>query len=291
MGTPPSDGHWAIVGKVGVIVAILVGLLNLYGLVRPKEPDLSCRCDAVQPDISLAFDQLHDGLVQVHTLTAKYEIKDRLRAAGVSGINIDDKVDQFASALSEAVRKSKITEFENVFDRERVFIKCDLLNTGRREAKGVIFKLPFTIGYARVDGVVIPRNQIDRESITLGSIKPGMKVSVSAWSDSYASPPYSGEQFLLTYEDGAGSVEVPKKVYGFAAAAGSFAEFLTWSPLLLVFMTLMLGLAIVSITAASRQSIAEKIARAERRAVERYVLKSSELHLRQSDDKDNDKVD
>lgn len=288
MTSSSSEGRWATIGKIGVVIAILVGLANLYSFLRPDAPDLECSCDAAELQLPLAFEPLREELSKIRMVTTEYEIKQRLTAAGVNSPDVAEAAKNFAADLAATIQKSQMSAFEKAFDKKRAFVECQLLNAGTREAKDVVFKMPFEIGYAQVVGSVAATNQFEKEVIKLGSVKPGVKLTIRAWSESYAAPPFEADQFLLTYEDGSAKVRVPKQAYGAAAAAAELVEFLTWSPLFFVFVLLLLALLIVAITTTSRENIARRIVLAERRAVERHIKSATAPTVTTGSRREND---
>ena len=259
-----SDQRWAQIGKLGVIVAILVGLANLYTFLRPKDAALVCRCNGSEVDLPIAFGILRSELSKVRDSTRSYALRDRMLKLGISEKD-PGAIEQFAKEIADGVERVASIAVSKL-DTKRSVVECEIANIGRREAKDVIFTLPFDVGPATLNGSPVPSSQISGKSFHLGSVKPGVTLNIVAWSDSYASFSRRGESFLLTYEDGRASVELPTVSYGAAAAAATFLEFVTISPVVLVFFLASVVLIFIAVI----QIVRQKIAYRERAAVDRY---------------------
>src|SRR4051812_18457275 len=130
---PPAttEGKWAIVGKIGAVVAIVGGLIGIYNFLQPKEARLSCRCEGVEVDIPFAFEPLRDELTQLRTITGKYEIRARLGSAGITGVDLEPRADKFATSFSEELRKLQAPDLASALDHRHAFVECDLVNEGK----------------------------------------------------------------------------------------------------------------------------------------------------------------
>lgn len=269
-----NEERWARVGKVGVVVAILVGLANLYSFLRPAEPKLDCRCDGgTEVDFGPAFHELRPQIAALRESTSKYHLTDRLRAAGIERPTLNPELDKFTTEVADAVESATARAAQQL-DSKRTILNCQLANIGRREAKDVMFQLPFEVGVAIVDDTPVPRDRFDGKTLRLGPMKPGVALRITVWSESYGGDEFDSTQFLLTHEDGKSEVMVPARAYGAAATAASIVELLSSSPAFSLFMVGMLTLLLFVLLAAYRDSIRQRIALAKRAAVDQYIRES-----------------
>lgn len=270
-----TERRWARVGKVGAVVAILVGLVNLYTFLRPNAARLDCRCESTEVDLALPFSLVRPHLTKMRDSTRSYALKDRMRSSEIVVPSASDRVDIFASEIADTVDKAAAAT-TSTFDTKKAVVTCDLVNTGQREAKDVVFSLPFEIGPASIDGAPIPTQQISGKNLRLGAVKPGVAMHIVAWSYGYASAGFTPKHFLLTHEEGRADVKLPSSFYGSAATIGHFVEFITWSKLSLIWSVFVLGLLITAIINVGNQITVARVRAAERAAVQRYIRESTE---------------
>jgi len=269
-----NEERWARVGKIGVVVAILVGLANLYAFLRPAEPKLDCRCDGgTEVDFAPAFDELRPKIATLRESTSKYQLIERLRAAGIQAPTLNAELDKFTTEVADAIESATAPAVQQL-DSKRTILNCELANIGEREAKDVIFQLPFEVGVATVDDTPVPRDKFDGKTLRLGPMKPGVALRIAVWSESYGGDGFDSTQFLLTHEDGKSEVKVPTRAYGAAATAASIVDQLSSSPVFSLFMVGMLTLLLFVLVAAYRDGIRQRIALAKRAAVDKYIRES-----------------
>lgn len=132
-----GDRAWSTVGKLAVLVALILGVANLYGVFRPEKTNLVAHCVAVDLPERPPMQDLDKGSKNNE---GHYPDRSRLR---------------------------RIDTWDSLFGRKGNFLRCDIMNSGKKEAKEVFLDVPFQPRAVQVQGTWIPQSKIADASVGL----------------------------------------------------------------------------------------------------------------------------
>ncbi len=227
------DSVWAIVGKVGVLVGVTLGLINIYGFFRPAEAHVTCRCQVVDLNVPY-YGNLAPTLNELEQGADSERILKLLTDAKLQPPTTGGDLQAPSQQIGAAIRLPLFKLKNAVEDVQRAVALCEVKNVGKREAKDVRLAFPFDIAGARIDDNLALTDQIRKRTVLLGSIRPGMSVSLSAVSDKYGFRSWREDDYIISHEDGSEKVLLSKPVYGSLATIVEVGRVVGPAPLLVI---------------------------------------------------------
>lgn len=216
-----AERLWATVGKLGVIVGVALGLVNLYQFMLPDGPRLTCRCDFTEIDSEVFRRVSNARLTEIigprpESAAGEAQTKDK-SANDVETLKANAKKPPTPREVAELLRSEFQTGWGGSYS-DRAVITCILSNTGSKEAKDTELVFPQDIdgGYFRADDVRQDMiTDASRRVVRLGSVRAGGSIQITAWGgDTFF---YRLDGTNLTHSEGRGTVTVARPVYGLLA--------------------------------------------------------------------------
>ena len=192
-----SQGGWAVVGKVSLVIGVLLGLNQVY--VHFIKTDVSVQAEGICQPVylpgslfgSLKSTQIFPTTDQVEK-TLPEGLDDKYRVAlAIVNVNSDGK-----RGLESAVENLKSI---------RSYCSFSVFNDGSKEAQDIKFELPREGIYFIERLGEEPKESHFEKLIPIGKLNPGGRVSIATWHQGYTSyVPFDSEHasFRITHTSG-----------------------------------------------------------------------------------------
>ncbi len=197
-----SEGIWANIGKIGVIIGLLLGVHQVY--INFIKTEVSVQGEGwCQPTY------LPGSLFQSLKIEQAFPTTDQIENSLPK--ELDSKY-QVASTISKLNSSQKTRLEEAVSDLKSIRSYCTftVFNDSSKEAQDIKFELPRE-GIYFIDRLGEEPNEAQfKKVIPIGKLNPGGRVGISTWHQGYtAHEPFDSEyaDFRITHTQGIGKVE------------------------------------------------------------------------------------
>lgn len=200
--TEASQGIWATIGKIGVIIGLLLGVHQVY--INFIKTEVSVQGEGwCQPTY------LPGSLFQSLKIEQAFPTTDQIENSLPK--ELDSKY-QVASTINKLNSSQKTRLEEAVSDLKSIRSYCTftVFNDSSKEAQDIKFELPREGIYFIERLGEEPKEAQFKKVIPIGKLNPGEKVSISTWHQGYsAHEPFDYEHadFRITHTQGIGKVE------------------------------------------------------------------------------------
>ena len=208
---------WALVGKIGALVALVTGVITVYSTLNPRGPNVSATCNTTEISEYLKYGAL--------------KVTDQFKEiVSVEGLSKAMPYEAGKSAQSKpALEALSLTLLRNVefarrFDLREInrVLQCDVINDGTEPAAEVDLQIPAHPVRVLRDGEELSAESFKAKSITLGNLPAGPKMRVEVWSSDYLVSPSDRSTVFINFRGGKGRVNFVESYSGFAASLGYF---------------------------------------------------------------------
>lgn len=244
---------WSTVGKVSAVVGLVIGLVTIYRFVRPAEPSLLCRCSLATLDADMIYAETILAMANQREAARSGAIQTKLETSGVAPSDKGPRLFEIAADISASVLPDATKETFFAVSKDRSVVDCAIQNRGSKQATDVTLKTPFGVAGAVVGDAAVQKESLIGKGVSLGTVKPGDAFRLYIWTDHETIMTWSGDNFLLTYAEGTGEVDVAAQVYGVAAAAAALVRFVLNAPLSVLPLVFMLGVMLTLMLANFKQ--------------------------------------
>lgn len=216
---------WATIGKLGVFVSLVGALFTLYGQVNPDRARVIATC---------RVNEIFTRPSVVRSTDSQPSLEARKSVGGVPPMPLE-------ASLGLKIAPGDIVLENFRLRNPQIALQCDVVNTGRQEAKEVVFDFPFFVDAARADRETIALQNISKQSISIGSLRPNAKIDLIVWADTAVK--YFAERedgYSLSFSGGIGTVRLPQLAFGWVASVVLVINYLVKNTALMVFLVVFL---------------------------------------------------
>jgi hypothetical protein len=198
----PSQGGWATLGKISLLIGVLLGVNQVY--IHFIKTEVSVEAEGTCQSTYLPGTLL-ESLKSRHIFPTRDEIESALPK------DLDSKY-SIASAIANVSSDPKTRLESAVKDLTSIRSYCSftVFNNSSKEAQDIKFELPRE-GIYFIDRLgEEPKEAPFKKVIPVGKLSPGGKVSIATWHQGYtAHEPFDSEQpeFRITHTLGISEVE------------------------------------------------------------------------------------
>ena len=210
---------WELIGKVGLLIGVIIGIITLYNSLYPNAPRIVAKCKFFEiPERPATTDKADIfGAEENPTAGDKKSIKKSAERK---------PIEQLESRTADTVERLRkfIRWPEHV-------MRCEITNSGNREAKELVFDLPFNdVNSVKWGDKFFSAAEIKGRELNLGILRPNFKSELLVWAPSRALVGIPERNFSLTYSGGVGKVMFPADAYGWVKSLVNFIELGTENP-------------------------------------------------------------
>lgn len=238
-----SERVWAIIGKVGALIGVLVGLFTLARFTWPPGPHIIADCqivDSAVPPPSLVLGKLRAGL---EAQLSPKAIEDALSRTRSSSRWSPTERAEAASAISGHLPVPDFTVLDN-FGAASDLLQCRITNDGNEPAHQVVVDLPSAPSIVMSNSANLPLAE-DQKSIALGDIRPGVDINLRVWFR--FGHFWDKDRFQLSHQSGTGKLALFDIRMGFPGPVARFVIFWGNSPWLAGGIVMVLVAAIIDL--------------------------------------------
>lgn len=228
------ENIWAIAGKIGVIIGLLVGFVTLlayFGKLKEYK---------VVGKIDYHYSEMPTKLVEKYISDYDSNSDTKQIEASMSGIILDSKTtDRFSQYMVSSFNKNTLKEISDI----DTYFEFDIQNKGKKVAISLRLDTEMK-GFYQLDNngdnSILPFNRV----IKIGDLNPGSKLKIRVWSNDF----YAGrsaiidlkiygktEDIAISYQDGIVSLSTPITISGVWASIFRNSNFAL--PILLAIIT------------------------------------------------------
>jgi hypothetical protein len=197
-----SNKTWATIGKIGVVIAIIVGLITIYKNVFADGPSLFAQGASHSIHYSpRTFDSISVSDFDV-SLALPYDLANR---------------DNVSKEISNAINQRLISQVRSIkaTQSDGYMVEINITNDGNRDAQNVRIEIP-TSGVYEVGRAGEPVKVEDfSDVVPVGNIGPSNTVSVIVWTKYFSD--YLGDKVKITHSLGTAGVEFAIGINGKSA--------------------------------------------------------------------------
>lgn len=235
-GDGRASEKWAWLGKAGVVVAAIVGVLSIYNHVFPRGPSLTAYCTSASVGAYLkhGYDSAVKNLTELEERKARRatekrpeEKKPRKEKPGKDTPN--------EPQLGYEIELGSLKGFFKGFGWEFPFsepihaLTCRIVNEGTEPANDVTLYLPSRPVRLLVNEKV--ETLPEGNTVSLKNVPAGPPTNVEVWLKGFIVSDIREDRLFINYQGGKGKVMVGKTHFGLWHA---IKENLVWNILLLI---------------------------------------------------------
>ena len=187
---------WALIGKIGVVIGVLVGIKTLVTPFFSDKPTLG--------------------------------IQTICLPGNILPVGFADAVERAARSASNQVASLDGHHVALAVLRYNTFLQYSIRNTGNSQVSGIVVDTPYE-GITQMESAG-GRTAICRftNSITVGSLRPKQKVDVSIWKTDGKDANKTRSQVVVSYDGGVGTISDTGLVGGFDLFLAKYWVFLVF---------------------------------------------------------------
>ena len=237
---------WAIIGKAGTVVALIVGAIAIYAWFNPRGPSIVATC--TETEISSYVQESEENtLTLVSEILSRDTLSEAMPRTAGRAARSDQVLDELARNLQRAISSSSKFLLSKLRTRDLRELKCSLVNRGTEPATEVALHLPHEVVRAYVNTKDVTPSDASTRFIDLGTVPAGPAVHLNARVRAFLSLP-SEDKLFINYRGGTGKVQLGRTYYGFAAKLADFWDISAGlAVLLFASLSMLLALAIANI--------------------------------------------
>ncbi len=213
-----AANSWALVGKVGALVALIVGAITIYNALNPQGPRLVANCTVTDISEYLGRAETEALARAKETLSVDVIKRSMPHAAGKAAQELP-VLQALAATLSKQL--SGGSKFRFLIGTQA--LRCTIVNDGTEPATEVALHLPHQPARVFVNKDELGQKDSRSKSILLETLPAGPTLTVEAWTDTYRNE-LSESNIFLNYRGGKGKVYVGRTYFATADTLAHFWE-------------------------------------------------------------------